>query len=334
MIKVIVKALLIGAGMMIYHAGLACRLIRLNGNGLRVLVYHACEPSEDDFIGGLSINTRPGRLAAQLDFLLRHYTIIPVEELGRGPLPERALAVTFDDGFRSVYRNAMPLLAARRIPATYYLVTDRLSDRSPIWINEMNWFLRRHRGAAKALIARRLGIPPHRPMSAFIQAIIGRYEHGLIDAVLADLRSAFGPPELPERLHVDGPEIEEMARNGFRFGNHTATHAGLPRLDERACREEIGAAREALARLPGAIDSLAYPFGRAAGATARIALELGYGTLMGIEGDNEPLNLAHIARVNVGSDSPAVLFARMEVVARLGARIRRLLRRVAAGSGR
>jgi hypothetical protein len=112
------------------------------------------------------------------------------------------------------------------------------------------------------------------------------------------------------------------------------THAVLPRLDERACREEIGAARAALARLPGAIDSLAYPFGRAAETPARIALELRYRTLMGIEGDNDPIDFAHIARVHVGSDSPAVMFARMEVVAPLKARIRRLLRRLGAGSGR
>ena len=92
--------------------------------------------------------------------------------------------------------------------------------------------------------------------------------------------------------------------------------------------------RDALACLPGAIDSLAYPFGRAAGATPRIARELGYTTLMGVEGDNDPLELSHIGRINVGSDSPAVLFARMEVVNRLKSRIKRLGRLISRRKGR
>jgi peptidoglycan/xylan/chitin deacetylase (PgdA/CDA1 family) len=327
-VKILVEAVLIGAGMMIYHSGLASRLIRLNGRRVRVLMYHACEQEEGDFIRGLSINTRPARFAAQLDFLQRHYQIIPVEALGREEIPDRAVAITFDDGFRSVYQNAMPLLAARKIPATCYLVTDRLAGCSPIWINELNWFFSRHRGAAKALVARRLGISRLCSMPVFIRRVIDRYEPSVIGGVLADLRSALGPPEHSERLHLDHDEIEEMARCGFRFGNHTATHPVLSRLNERASREEIARGRDALAGLPGAIDSLAYPFGRAADATPRIARELDYTILMGVEGDNDPLELAHVGRVNVGSDSPAVLFARMELVARLKPRIQRLGRRI------
>ncbi len=150
--KALAEGVLIGVGVIAYHVGLAPILINRDRGRVRVLMYHACEERETDFLRGLSINTRPARLAAQLDFLRDHYRIIPLEALGPRAIPERALVITFDDGFRSVHENAMPVLAARNLPATCYLVTDRLDDRSPIWINELNAFLRRNRAAATAII--------------------------------------------------------------------------------------------------------------------------------------------------------------------------------------
>ncbi len=332
--RALLDGILIALGVIIYYLGLASLVIRLGGRAPRVLMYHACEDEESDFLRGLGINTRPSRLAAQLDFLQEHYRIIPVEALVRGALPGRAAAITFDDGFRSVYQNALPLLDARGLPATCYLVTDRLADRSPIWINELNWFLRRHRAVARPLIAGRLGIPRGCSMPVFIRAIIDRYEPGVIPALLEELRSAIGPPEDPGRLYLNREEVDEMARRGFRFGNHTATHAVLSRLEEDACRAEIARAAAVLGQLPGSIDSLAYPFGRSRADTPRIARDLRYTTLMDVEGDNAPFDLDHIGRVNVGSDSPAVLFARIELVARFKPRVKRLARRLLRRPGR
>jgi peptidoglycan/xylan/chitin deacetylase (PgdA/CDA1 family) len=332
--KLLLEGLLIIVGVIAYHLGLATTIVRLGGPRPRVLMYHACEEVESDFLRGLAINTRPARLAAQLDFVAKHYQIIPVEELTRGAVPGRALAITFDDGFRSVYLYALPLLASRGVPATCYLVTDRLDDRSPIWINEMNWYLRRHGSPARSLVARRLGAPRLGSMPVFIGAVINRFDRAAIAQLLVELEATFGPPELPGRLHLDRAEIEEMARRGFRFGNHTASHPVLSRLEDSGCREEIARARDALARLPGSIDSLAHPFGLFGDATLRIARELDYTTLMDVRGDNDPLDLDHVARVNVGSDSPAVLFARMELVARLRPRLKRLIHRFFPGSRR
>jgi peptidoglycan/xylan/chitin deacetylase (PgdA/CDA1 family) len=123
-------------------------------------MYHACEGAESDFTRGLSINTTPARFAAQLDFLQKYYRVVPLESLGGDAQPDRAVVITFDDGFRSVYEHVLPILRARNLPATCYLVTDRIDNNSAIWINELNWFLRRHRAVAKDLVAHRLGHPP------------------------------------------------------------------------------------------------------------------------------------------------------------------------------
>ena len=119
-------------GTLLYYCGLARVVIRIRHRVPRVLMYHACEDRETDFTRGLAINTTPAHFAAQLDFLRKYYQIVPLPALARDPLPNRAVVITFDDGFRSVYEQAFPLLRARNLPATCYLTTDVLERRGLI----------------------------------------------------------------------------------------------------------------------------------------------------------------------------------------------------------
>ena len=47
---------------------------------------------------------------------------VEAARLGSQPLPERAILITFDDGYRSVYTRVFPLLLAYRIPVVVSLV--------------------------------------------------------------------------------------------------------------------------------------------------------------------------------------------------------------------
>jgi biofilm PGA synthesis lipoprotein PgaB len=54
--------------------------------------------------------------------LANRWTAITLDDveaarLGKKPLPERAILITFDDGYRSLYTRVFPLLIAYRIPA-------------------------------------------------------------------------------------------------------------------------------------------------------------------------------------------------------------------------
>jgi peptidoglycan/xylan/chitin deacetylase (PgdA/CDA1 family) len=331
-VKGLLESLVTGLGVLLYYCGLARPIIRIFGRAPRVLVYHACQVCEDDIIRGLSINTTPARLAAHLDFLQAHYHIAPLASLTDGTLPDRAVIITFDDGFRSVYDVAFPLLSERKVPATCYLVTDVFDGRSWIWVLELNWYLQRHRAVARPLVEHYFGGSRFSPIHELVQTVIRRYDPQKITDLLAALRARLGPatdlqPGGP-RLFLDRAEIEEMAWNGFTFGSHSASHAVLSKLGSAGCRDEIGRARRLLESLPGSVDSLAYPFGIYDETTRMIAVELGYTTLMEVEGDNVPLDSLHVGRLNVTSVSPAVLFARLELTARMKFRIKRLVRRV------
>ncbi len=82
---------------------------------------------------GLHVNAH--RFAMHLDFLQRHYRIIPLRQyieahLGGRSLPDYSLVLTFDDGFRNFLTVAAPMLAARNLPAMVFLITDRAGAES------------------------------------------------------------------------------------------------------------------------------------------------------------------------------------------------------------
>ncbi len=82
---------------------------------------------------GLHVNAR--RFAKQLHFLCGRYRVIPLSEYIKAQchgysLPEYSVVLTFDDGFRNFLTVAAPLLAARQVPATVFLITDKAGEKS------------------------------------------------------------------------------------------------------------------------------------------------------------------------------------------------------------
>jgi len=80
---------------------------------------------------GSVISYRPQYFSLLLETLAARD--IPVLDLGTLLRPEtrKGVAITFDDGMRSVYMNALPVLRERGIPAHMFLSTDAIdSDKS------------------------------------------------------------------------------------------------------------------------------------------------------------------------------------------------------------
>jgi peptidoglycan/xylan/chitin deacetylase (PgdA/CDA1 family) len=297
----------------------------------KVLLYHACEESESDFTRGLRSNTPPRTFAMHLDFLREHYRVVPIDALAHDAPPERAVAVTFDDGYRSVYEAARPLLAERRLPATVYLIADVIDNPRLVWVNELNWLLRRHADIALPIAARMLGAGPDATPELVMEHAILHYDPDLIARTLTELRGATGVDAralaADTRLYLTRAQIAEMRAQGFTFGNHTASHPNLARLGEPAQREELARGRSAVAELLGECDSAAYPFGYFDDTSRRLGAELGHRTLLEVGGVNAPFDPLRLRRVVVSARTPAELFAEIEVVTPLKARLLRILGR-------
>ena len=74
----------------------------------------------------------PANFEAQMAWLVRNdYRVIRLQDLalflaGDKPLPQRSVVITFDDGYESVHRHALPILRKYGLPATVFVYTDFL----------------------------------------------------------------------------------------------------------------------------------------------------------------------------------------------------------------
>jgi peptidoglycan/xylan/chitin deacetylase (PgdA/CDA1 family) len=97
---------------------------------LPILAYHSISETPDAHIAPFAV--RPADFERHLDLIVAGgSTALTISDLvarlDRGEeLPERAVAITFDDGFADNLTAAAPLLAARGLPATVYLTTGFL----------------------------------------------------------------------------------------------------------------------------------------------------------------------------------------------------------------
>jgi peptidoglycan/xylan/chitin deacetylase (PgdA/CDA1 family) len=57
--------------------------------------------------------------------------------LRAGSVPDRTVALTFDDGYQDFFTAALPLLRHHGVPATVFLVSDILESRGEVWWNEL-----------------------------------------------------------------------------------------------------------------------------------------------------------------------------------------------------
>jgi peptidoglycan/xylan/chitin deacetylase (PgdA/CDA1 family) len=93
---------------------------------MTILCYHAIDPNWPS-----PLAVRPNDFTEHLRWLAAHRRVLPLDELvdrldRRFRPPPRTAALTFDDGFATVYEFAFPLLRAMRQPATVFVVTDTL----------------------------------------------------------------------------------------------------------------------------------------------------------------------------------------------------------------
>lgn len=187
-------------------------------------------------------------------------------------LPQRAVAVTFDDGFSDTFELAFPLLRRHDIPATVFVSTEHLEHNEPFWFEITAHLMLRIPPRAIAFDECPAGLPAADDMVARRAAIAQL--HGILKAC-ANPRRRMLVEEWCARFagHIEAharelskpitrPQLLQMAGAGIHFGSHTVTHPNLALAPQDAIDRELRDSRTYLTQLLGRpVRSLAYPFG-------------------------------------------------------------------------
>ena len=106
-------------------------IVGQNARAAVVLEYHHISNSAPK-----STRISPEKFDQQMDYLAsQNFHVVPLielaEKLRKGEsLPDKTVAITFDDSYASVYESAYPLLKKRGWPFTFFVNTDAVSTSS------------------------------------------------------------------------------------------------------------------------------------------------------------------------------------------------------------
>jgi peptidoglycan/xylan/chitin deacetylase (PgdA/CDA1 family) len=208
----------------------------------------------------------------QLRLLRRLTTVVPLhwalERMQQGrPLPPRALALTFDDGYRDNLTIAGPMLSQLRLPATCFLVPGILSGTTTPWWEKLAWTLQ---STQKDRISWR---------GKSLQLLSPAARHSAFQYISRDLKTinlagrSLQVEALVEALtptgsyrtdsHFLGWEEARKLSGHMALGSHSMYHAILSREDDASQLADLSESRRQLADHLG-IDAkvVAYPNGK------------------------------------------------------------------------
>jgi peptidoglycan/xylan/chitin deacetylase (PgdA/CDA1 family) len=213
-------------------------------------------------------------LAQQLRVLRRVANVVPLgsalADLSAGrPLPPRAVAITFDDGYRDNLVLAAPLLRDLGLPATCFLVPGLLSRTSRAWWEELGSTVASARAAeitwedqAHPLST----VAERRATFGVLAERLKRRNRAAREAALDELTELLEPTRRysTDEHFLDWDEAMRL-REHMEIGSHSLHHAILSQEDADEQSADLRSARSQLQERLGVEASvLAYPNGTAA----------------------------------------------------------------------
>jgi len=244
-----------------------------------------------------SMLTSTAMFERHLDWVGRHFRFLDLDQIGAAvqagvPFDEPVAAVTFDDGYRDVYEQAIPVLKRKGIPAAVFVVTDLVGQSAWQMHDRLHHLIAR--GFAEWEHPRRqlhgmltdLGLPASTLLKArattrtplmAVSTILPGLSRVDVERFVQYLEWSVGltPADIPPTL--TWPMLTEMQRDGFTIGSHTRSHVSLPTESIDTTEDELRGSKIALEQQLGApVDHFAYPGGQFTPASVDALKAAGY----------------------------------------------------------
>jgi len=263
-----------------------------------VLRYHrVAGPPERS--GPLSVTAQ--EFEAQLQFLSKRCQVVSAREIVAAiaelkPLPSRAVAITFDDGYDDNYTQAFPLLQTYGVPATFLVTAGWIGTEKVLWWDRLHDYLRQAAAAGTrpagledlpeavaALLARANLRAPGVAARLEAALVVGLRERAespeQLDDLVERIAAALGAGEPdPDRYRpMDWDQVRAMRDAGMEIGSHTMSHARLSVAPPERAFEELDGSKQLIEReLDEPIALVAYPAGACSQDVLDLACEAAY----------------------------------------------------------
>jgi peptidoglycan/xylan/chitin deacetylase (PgdA/CDA1 family) len=235
---------------------------------LTIVMYHHVRPiaqSRHPRIRGLERE----QFAGQLDYLEKHYRPVTVEDViahlnGEETLPQRAVLLQFDDGYRDHYLHVLPELDRRGIQGTFFPITCSALDRKVINAHKVQFILA-HAKDIEGLIAEteaeivehgrdlpiltsyraqhfhatRIDTAPVIYVKRMLQVGLPLEQRERIADILFRRHVSSDVRGFADELYMPVDEIKALIGAGHHVGCHSENHPWMTSLDRNAQRAEV-----------------------------------------------------------------------------------------------
>lgn len=230
-------------------------------------------------------------LERQLELLARRFEPVGREELlgaieGRAGLPAEACLITFDDGLRSQFELALPLLERLGVPAIFFVAGVPLAEGRPLQVHKLHAVRERladeqiieYEGLREALErlppAGQDVYPYDTPLAALVKRVLttglpAAERDRIVDALFA--RVCGDERRFASELYMSREQVAELERQAA-LGSHGYAHRPLASLGREGARRDLEHGASTLAAVTGLRPlTVSYPYGNTEAVTAEVA---------------------------------------------------------------
>ena len=237
-----------------------------------VLAYHSVSDVPDYAAPSIQVGCKD--FERQIIHLKEHYNVVPLATIAKAmetdwDLPDRTVAITFDDGYANNIENALPILKKHGVPASLYVTVSPVLEGAPFWVGRLERATRRtttYKNLAETLNARRSlknQSDAFGKAAAFINKRSGQERRSAIEQIehaLIEDGAQLDPS--PDNFMATREQLQAWVEAGMEIGAHSLTHPILTSLDDEEARCELESSKNLLEQALGVeISSLAYPNG-------------------------------------------------------------------------
>ena len=232
----------------------------------------------------------------QVDYIRRHYNVVRMEDVvaaAHDPdlaLPERALLLTFDDGYADHVDTVFPLLARHGLQGSFFPPARAILERRVLDVNKIQFLLAAEPDTARIVAALddRIEVCGRDHGADSVAHYRATYAHAnrwdTADVVYVKRVLQKGlPPQLraaitdelfrefvsrdevafADELYVTVEQLRRMHASGMHVGGHGHDHLWLDTLDPRAQERQVLASMDFLTTVGCDLDAwvMCYPFG-------------------------------------------------------------------------
>ncbi len=240
--------------------------------GYRGLCYHSVGPEKGLFDQGEKLSISAEDFEQHLLFLNKHYDVISLEELvsrkAKGISTDHCLAITFDDGYQSLFDYGVPLLEKHKMPCTVFLSTAFLDNQEMSWPLKVNYL--NNIGAAdvyKRIASEETNINADEIGGNIVRHAVRTFSKERTPEIISKAFVALNIDEdavcKEAGLYVSSDFVRNLKSRFVAFGNHTHTHPLMGALTADEQRAEMETSHRILREDLGLTGFLpfAFPFG-------------------------------------------------------------------------